>query len=498
MPQGKYSDKDLEQKQGAYTDKDVVLSYPAKPSLWQQAKESGRQIAGEFGDLGLGLAKSAASTVYGGAKMIGIPLPDMSQYTEPKGAYQNVGKVIGDTAQFFLPGAGATATTAKIASKVPALAGPSAKLATKAAIEGAGMGALSKAQGSSNTGAAVNTAIGAASPYAGIVARAIAEKWPAAIVNNMLRPFAKQFRFGKNPGQAVVDEGIVARSMNSLLEQVSAAKKDVGKEIGQVLGRPKPLKTKTGAYMMPPPDPGNIPQIVTKEHPSFNELELAKNRGIIDSLNQANKIVPQEQVGAIDDAIAEAVRGGPTNQPIVDQLLLFKKSILNESKLNPAGQIEFSGPRGPMTPAEAQNLKHSIGENTRWTGEAYDKPLNLAKSKTYGKLASDVEAKVPEVEDLSRRYSNLMEAEKIAERRANANPNIRMSEISAGLIGEDLMPHAGIPAALTVFGLRTAPGATILAQGIKRGTVPAGRTLKDLVAAFVSRNIGRNSQQIGR
>lgn len=420
----------------------------------------------------------------------------------PESFAGQTGEFAAESAPFFAVG-GAAKTGAQVAGKlIPALERTAArKLATRAALEGAGMGTLSAAEGSGPTGTVINTALGAVSPVVQPAVEAFASKAPPAIINNMLRPFVKQYRFGKNPGQGIVDEGIVAGSMNRLWEAVKAAKQKVGQSIGDVLQHPKPLKSETGAYLMPPPDPGNVPQAVVTGQGSFTgplvrseapgrlseQLDAARRAQQIETINYGRTINPEELTGPVDAAISEAMKAGDLAAPgLMDKLKGLRQFITHDPVTG--------NPRGPLTPNQAKELKTIIGENTYWSGEAYEKPLNTAKAQTYGRTAGRIENLVPEVGPLNERYANLLEAEKIAERRTNANPNLRLSEIGLGALGEGLMPHAGFAAFLTALGGRTALGATGLAQGIRRGAVPTARTLKDLVAAFVASNIARNSQ----
>jgi hypothetical protein len=488
----------------------------------------------------------------GGQKAIGMA---------PEGTGQKIGAAGESIGEFFLPGAAATKGAGIIGKAIPALASKVPQLAVRAGLEGLGMGALSKAQGSSDTGAAVNTVLGAASPYAGVAVKAVAEKLPATIVNNMLRPLLKQYRFGKNAGQGIVDEGIIAGSMPRLAEKVAAAKTRVGRQIGDILDAPEnqiqanlslknqPLQLPSGPRIMGPSNPGEVPQTVLSKSPQYGDMrsepfeqwnkqnverklgdatnaqqiewieQQAKDSGLLAQVQSeakaSGKPIPtklsdmydisfsgkpiniHDQMGSIDDAISKATEVG--DDALINKLEETKTWLTNQmGRDSLTGKTTPISPRGPVNPKEATRLKGRLGEETRWTGEAYDKPLNEARAKTYGKIRSAIEEQVPEVAPLNEHYSNLLEAQSIAERRANANPNLRLSEIGLGALGEGLMPHAGLAAALTAMGLRTAPGATALAQLIKNGTVPAGTTLKDLVAAFVASNSGRNSPTIGQ
>jgi hypothetical protein len=409
-----------------------------------------------------GLTGSGARLVYGGGNLLRrvtgsqriINEPDVQQAMSiPESTSGKVGGIVGTVAPYFTTGGIAKGGAGLLAKIFPSLAGKGAQLGARMALEGAGTGAVSAAQGSSPQGTAINTAIGTASPVIGKGIEKVVKTLPPAIVNNALRPLLKQYRFGRNPGRGIVEEGIVAPSMNRLAEKTSEAMQRTGGQIG-------------------------------------NTIRAAGGAGsAVTDINQ--------YLNVVDDAIDRAVVGGEANQPLVDQLQQFRRLLTNEQLLNPlTGKVEAAASRQPLTNEQLWNLTKTIGENTSWLGEKFEKPLNLAKVGTRGQLRSQLEANIPAIEPLSERYSDLLEAVKSAERRATGNPNVRMTELAAGAAGEALTHGAGFPAALTLGLSRTAPGATALAQLVRKGSMPTARTLKDLVAAYVAQNVGRNTDRI--
>lgn len=533
-------------------EKQVVVNVDGQPLVTDLATARRMGLTGE--SVGNKSPKPYSMFNAEGAKTIGL---------EPEGISENIGALGLNTAEFFAP-AGAVTKLGKLVELAPragTAVSPLIKainLASKGAIEGGTMGSVAALQGGNVPLAA---GLGAASPLIKPLVEAVAKRAPAAVINNMLRPLQKQYRFGKNPGQAVVDEGIIASSLPRLIDKMKAAQLRVGGEIGEILDAPEnqievvltpkrqPLQLPAGPRLMGPSNPGEVPQAVVSRARSVGpnpnlakdleefygrypgrftqeparparlaaDMENAKNaqqielieqqaresgliRQLQDEARQAGKPIPtrltdlydisfagksiniQEQLGALDEGMRRATEVG-------DDALIAKLEDTKRWLSNQMGRDALTGktipvsPRGPVSPREATRLKGMLGEETRWTGEAYDKPLNEAKAKTYGNLRSAIEEQVPEVAPRNEHYSNLLEAIKAAKRKAAANPNIRLTELGAGALGEGLMPHAGIPALLTAFGLRTTAGATALAQALKR-SVGAARALRNLVAAY--------------
>jgi hypothetical protein len=462
------------------------------------------------------------------------------------------------TGEFALPGAGARKGAKLAADMAPWLASKTAQMGVRSGLEGVGMGLLTKVQGADNTDTAINTGIGAVSPFIEPVIANVVKKLPPAIMNNALRPLMNQFGFGKDAGQGVVGENIIAASWPRLVDAINKAKNKVGSALSDVINFPKPLKTESGAFMMPPPDPGNVPQAILSkadvvpprprygkaqeiwdfdarmgnkgipgdpgiepniqfgkgsEIPDFAErlgtrpipsgktgphytrgnlnqsavdrsLDAATRAQQIEVINKVNLINRNELMNPVDEAIARAIKY-PNLVPegLIENLAKLKQSLLDLPEW--------------VSPSDLHDFKMALGENTIWTGtSAYEKPLNVAKARTFGRAGSAIESIRPEAEALNGRYSNLLEAGKSATRMANKIPQLRFNELAGAGIGEMVSPHAGVSLLATLLTGRSALGSTLLSQAIKHGTEPTAKTLKDIVAAWISQKSRRNEQEI--
>src|SRR3990167_4032611 len=70
-------------------------------------------------------------------------------------------------------------------------------------------------------GALIGGGIPAASVAKNIVVR-FGEGQAPRVINSLIKPLAKDFSYGKNPGRAVAEEGIVANNFDDLIENIRA------------------------------------------------------------------------------------------------------------------------------------------------------------------------------------------------------------------------------------------------------------------------------------
>src|SRR3990167_4808466 len=57
------------------------------------------------------------------------------------------------------------------------------------------------------------------------------------VINSLIKPLAKDFSYGKNPGRAVAEEGIIANNFDDLVEKIRTTRQKVGATIGQLSDR---------------------------------------------------------------------------------------------------------------------------------------------------------------------------------------------------------------------------------------------------------------------
>lgn len=306
-----------------------------------------------------------------------------SEEMKPQTLASKIGFGGEQAAEFSLP-SGAVAKGAKAAggaidaAKIAPVAAKALKFLTRSGLEGAAGGSVAAAQGQDPKSAAFwSAAMPAASAALKPVGKALAEKMAPALANKVLRPVPTQLenaaRFGRNPGQAIVDEGIIATSHGDLVNKIAEKKQMVGEIIG-------------------------------------DHLKAASRSGkVIDARTAIEKPIND----AVQDVVNGKLEGG---QAMIDKLEELRHTLTSERRLV-NGKLEVVGPKNlNVPPKEAHTLKRQVGDSTKWSEDQVTQAVNDVKRGIYQNLNEDIKKAVPTVEAHQDRYGNLLEAEKAAER----------------------------------------------------------------------------------
>lgn len=213
------------------------------------------------------------------------------------------------------------------------------------------------------------TAIGAAAPLVigGVKMGATALQNPenaGRVVNSLIKPLGKDFAYGKNPGQAIAEEGITGNSLEDLGANVKNARKEIGQMIGQ-------------------------------------QTSSVEGKATVD-LSRA--------MDPIDQAIENAQNTPETNKALINRLQSIKSDLANY----------IGGDGKNLTFAEAIDAKGTVGDLTKWTGNpSDDKAVNSALKQVYGVINNQTMSSLykadPEVAksvaSLNDKYGSLISAE---------------------------------------------------------------------------------------
>ena len=233
----------------------------------------------------------------------------------------------------------------------------------------------------------IGAGIGAALPAAGVaknVAKRFGQEQAPRVINSLIRPLAKDFSYGKNPGRAVAEAKIVANDFDELVTKIRETRQTTGQEIG-ALGRK--LSTKP----------------------------------IVDI---SDSLMP------LDEAMrAAASQNNPT---LLARLANVKKAVttIMEPAVDDAGNITIKevGARQlkGLTFQESRDVLGQIGDITQFTGNpSDDKAVNGALKRVYGAIkGSTLEAAdatdatlAAEFRKLTEKYADLSSAEVAAKYR---------------------------------------------------------------------------------
>ena len=223
--------------------------------------------------------------------------------------------------------------------------------------------------------------IGATIPGVGVginVAKRFGHETAPRVINSLIKPLAKDFSYGKNPGRAVAEAKIVANDFEELITKIRQTRQTTGQEIG-ALGR---------------------------------KLSTKPVVDISDSL------------GSLDEAMRTAA--SQNNTELLSRLQNVKKAITTvlEPMVDDAGNIGIKevGARqlNGLTFSEARDVLGQIGDITQFTGKpSDDKIVNAALKGVYGAIkqatleVADATDKTlaTEFRRLTEKYADLSSAE---------------------------------------------------------------------------------------
>ena len=368
------------------------------PSLSDSVSAAASSVGSFAGDVLSGIGKGAAKTVYGLARAASDP----EQFSDEEGkqrarAFQaqhltppsdiepaNVGEKIGNAgenvAEFLLP----ESEVAKGAEATKAAFG-GARLAKLAAlgVRSAGEGAFSalqeyaKSGGDKDKAKAAGLTQGATSAVLGGVGAA-ATKLGGRTLANLLRTTQSDFRYGRDPVEAVRNSGIVANSMSDFRAKLAT---ELG-ETGQIIG---------------------------------NMLDQSPNAQTFDRAKAAQLIRDSAatQAGSLE-------RFGGDGSSVWRMGASLSEEAANSTTLR-----------------QLHELKTEIGKQIGWAGESQvENARQEALKEMYGKLNGFIDANAPGVKDVQAHYGGILTAGKAVDkeiaRRSGAKFNLPFFSV-AGL-----------------------------------------------------------------
>lgn len=213
----------------------------------------------------------------------------------------------------------------------------------------------------------LTTALGAVIPGA-VVGAGKAGQWvaekathsiPARLMNSLIkgRPI-QNYSYGKNPGRVLAEEGVIANSIEDLADIVPKKRLEIG-----------------------------------------NRLETVAKELDIMAANKQIKIDLRGATAPIKVARAKAMR-----MPLENKALLARLDDL-ETDISGLGDLSNLGFNN------AVQIKRTIGDNTKWTGQwSDDIAINKVKKEVYGRINSNIKNDAVKVDpDLSRVFAKLNE-----------------------------------------------------------------------------------------
>lgn len=254
-------------------------------------------------------------------------------------------------------------------------------------------------------------------PVVEAIKRYAKEKSAPGLINRLIRPMAADVKFGKDPAVGILDEKITGNSLDDIGDKVSDRLGEVGRELDKQ---------------------ASLPQ------------------------NSSKVVDVSSSLKPIDDAMAEAVKGG--NLPLWNKLLELREQLTNNWRpfKTKTGEwtLRKSGPRKlQMSPKEALAFKRMVGDKVKWTQDPLQGDVNQAAGGVYASLKNAVNQAIPGLKRLNERYSNLVGAAKAIQRRIpieDRNAQWSLSDIALGATGHIPMAIARKAAASAPITTRVA------------------------------------------
>jgi len=211
-------------------------------------------------------------------------------------------------------------------------------------------------------------------------------------VNALLKPKTVNYVYGKNPGKAVIDEGITGKTFEEIHGQLENKLEEVGKLYEPVLAAHQKVRINVDAFTNP-----------------------------------------------LDVAMAKARRNPRTNKALITRLENAKRDLRMELDNEMTGEaLPGAGSFKKMSPKDALELKRAIGEITKFTADIQeDNIVNAALKQSYHMVDNKLDLAVPGIKQLNERWANLLGATVAARNKAMMGMNKRqwvapVAEVMAG------------------------------------------------------------------
>lgn len=384
-----------------------------------------------------------------------------------EGGAEKIGKFVEQVAELAIPGAAVTRAGKAAQTAVKAASGSrAAGLGARAAVEGVGnAGIVAIQEGGIDTDARDAGIISAVFPVAGRALSAgkttvgeVLKKNAPRFINSLIKPLAKDLSYGKNPGRAVAEEGIIANSLEELATKIGVRRNEVGEEITELISSRPDVK-----------------------------------------INLSDVVKP------IDEAIEQARKNPRTNAGLITRLDDLKSDLLGIAD-DGTGAIT-SRKLDELTPAEAFLFKRDISDLTKFTGNASDdSAINKSLQRVYGSIKEKLNSSLSgtksktgkTIEQLNERYADLSSAEiatkyrdKIAERQniISLPTNLAGTATAIGTViatGGAVIPALALGAGIASIEkyISSPAGKTKIASWLSKSTPAERKKVFDALPAF--------------
>lgn len=361
-------------------------------------------------------------------------------YEDPVGFLADLATVV-SAGGLAVQGAGKLAQIGTAAATAGQAAVP---LDSAAAMIGRASGTVSKA------GEAITAAGNAINPV-NLAGKALSpvtnqlKKLPQRMIDSLIKPSKNEFKFGKDPGRAIVNEGIVASSMENLQSQVGNKLGSIGQKIKDT--------------------------ILARSSKSPPQTDISE-------------IIDNAFAGPLDDAAKTKL----SNPQAVTYLENLKQDLVRE----------YGGTHVPLGVFEA---KQGVSGLIKFdAADPFSGVKNQALWKVFEGLKEANNRNVPGLASLNERYAELAAAQASIQRRMAQiqRSNISGSVPAAGGIGAAFLtgdPVTGLATAGALKFAGSTPGKTIGAQAVRGANSVASAAAKAAAKTVAPERINSASKK---
>lgn len=420
---------DMQEQPLSTFQKGLTTTEPGDAPIDDTLQRAGDKVESTATNLGIGSAKSLGRVVNNVSEGISKVAPSLVRPSDVAGIKemekdsnptQKVGGIATDIGTYMLA---PEAEAAGAIAKIPGLAKVAGGAIPRVLAAAATGGTMNKLHGGDFTsGAETGGLLSTLGEVAKPAADALKEYVPQRLYNAIARTSPKGFNYGRNPGQGVADEGLIAGSQGSMLSKIGDRLKATGDDIATHLADPavnKPVVDITKAIT----DPIDQMEAAATKH---SNLDLA------------------DRLKDLRDRLTTSYARDPTT-----------------GKLVATGARKLSG----LTPAEANEIKQGIGNMTRWTGDPKVDELSPAIQQAYSGINGQIENAAPGIKDINQRYGELKSAQESLDHKIRLgekyNPIGSLTDILSGL-------HWGAQGYLGSKLLRSTPAMSTIGQAARK------------------------------
>lgn len=359
---------------------------------------------------------------------------EFEERLEPVGTAEKVGHFVERAAEFAVP-----------FSKIAKLTKTKGFL-TRAFSEGIAGGAIGGIQEGDLTAARDTAILNALFPILGKGGTLVKEQFKGfapRIINSLIKPLKKDMSFGKNPGRAVSEEGIIARNLEELDVKIRST---LNKRVDEL----NSLYTKSDKIF-------DLTDVLKPIDDAMDTATKQNNQTVLSRLQNTREALTNQLVRSADEAGRELIQVGNTRD-------LTK-----------------------LTALDALKFKRDIGDITAFTGNpSDDKLVNSSLQRVYGKIKEKLNIAIPESKPLNEKVADLISAKVATKYRSEIAERHNLITFTPKVIGasgliSSLATGNPIPvfASMGLAGLTTAMGTPRVKTAVAKWLAEATKEQKN-------------------